>query len=844
MWHCLVKVEPLNTTSGLREAVCAASADLKEICALNGEIWEPAILDAPSLALRTWNGDFGDGVGPGAMSMSLALEVLGNTYPDAEGHDWSKAPATLYVGKIGMAWPWTTMFKGRVSDYDCKGRILSFRAEVDTEPFDADVLTQTYAGTGGAEGGTDIKGQVKPLVLGHAKNVEPVLINATDSVYQFSGYGPIEAVTTLFERASDFGASQGDYADYAALVAASIPPGRWATCLDEGLVRLGAPAFGVITGDVRGHEVSGATPRLTGAMISALASLAGVSGALLETATLSAMDTDKPYNGNIVLTEQTSFIDLARRLTLACNHQACISLTGQLFVTKPDFTGAADLTLNAQGRALPQVRESEEKSTSAPYAKFIFGADRCWRVQGIDELAGGYVPKGIYDAAAFYKRDEWVFAPSPDGRAFVYINATPGSGHALPTAPDTSNSYWELFGAATAGATADQVADIAQALTDAANAQATADGKIESFYQTSAPASASVGDLWFDTDDGNKQYRWSGSAWIAVQDAGIGSAISAAAGAQATADGKVTTFVAESAPTADAVGDLWFKASTGELRRWNGTAWGDPLVDLTSSAVPRHEPSDASLSFTANYQGTLDGGQLPATVQFRRWRGSTDVSSSATWSLVSQGSITGGTVSVANGVVTIPSGCVIPPSTTITVKSVRDSFEIVSTIGVTRIDAAPPVPSGGGGGSGGGTSATDTTLNAVSGTTKIAVSDLMTVTTGSAGTITFAGSLSLSALRAAPDGTFGVAMRWKYRPVGGSFSDVGASDIAETTEAEVFYDAELDFYFGSNGSVNVAATLTGLSATTDYEVQLWGARDSASPTKDVFFGGTVSATGS
>lgn len=136
--------------------------------------------------------------------------------------------------------------------------------------------------------------------------------------------------------------------------------------------------------------------------------------------------------------------------------------------------------------------------------------------------------------------------------------------------------YWNgtsWAAAATFGATSAQVASIAQALTDAANAQATADGKIDTFYQASAPSGGSLGDLWFDTDDGNKQYRHDGSAWVAVQDAGIGSAITAAAGAQATADGKVTTFVGESTPTAEGDGDLWYKASSQTLSRWNGSAW-------------------------------------------------------------------------------------------------------------------------------------------------------------------------------------------------------------------------------------------------------------------------------
>lgn len=58
---------------------------------------------------------------------------------------------------------------------------------------------------------------------------------------------------------------------------------------------------------------------------------------------------------------------------------------------------------------------------------------------------------------------------------------------------------------ATYGATAAQVAAISAAQADADAAQATADGKIDSFYQTAAPT-GTVGDLWFDTDDGNKQY--------------------------------------------------------------------------------------------------------------------------------------------------------------------------------------------------------------------------------------------------------------------------------------------------------------------------------------------------
>lgn len=65
--------------------------------------------------------------------------------------------------------------------------------------------------------------------------------------------------------------------------------------------------------------------------------------------------------------------------------------------------------------------------------------------------------------------------------------------------------------AAQAGATA--------ASTAAAAAQTTADGKNKVYRQTAEPTGGTYaeGDLWFDTDDNNKIYRRTGSAWTAVQ---------------------------------------------------------------------------------------------------------------------------------------------------------------------------------------------------------------------------------------------------------------------------------------------------------------------------------------
>jgi len=123
---------------------------------------------------------------------------------------------------------------------------------------------------------------------------------------------------------------------------------------------------------------------------------------------------------------------------------------------------------------------------------------------------------------------------------------------------------------------------IATALSDASNAQSTADGKIQSFYQTAEPsAGMSSGDIWIDTDAGNKQYRYDGSSWVDIQDSSITAAqadatqaILDAATAEGVADGKATTFVQATAPTAEGVGDLWMDTDdSNKLYRWDGASW-------------------------------------------------------------------------------------------------------------------------------------------------------------------------------------------------------------------------------------------------------------------------------
>ena len=158
---------------------------------------------------------------------------------------------------------------------------------------------------------------------------------------------------------------------------------------------------------------------------------------------------------------------------------------------------------------------------------------------------------------------------------------------------------------------------IAQAISDAASALAAADGKIVSFYQPEPPTTADEGDIWFDTNDGNKIYVRESGAWVNRQDSKIAQALLDAADAQATADGKIVTFFQETTPTAAAIGDLWVDtANSNKLKRWNGTSWvevsdtrvGQLVTDLGEETTERIT-ADSALSYYAHtvYAGMYAG---------------------------------------------------------------------------------------------------------------------------------------------------------------------------------------------------------------------------------------------
>jgi len=120
---------------------------------------------------------------------------------------------------------------------------------------------------------------------------------------------------------------------------------------------------------------------------------------------------------------------------------------------------------------------------------------------------------------------------------------------------------------------------------------ATANAKNKTYRQASEPTTGMTeGDLWFDSDDNNKPYRYSGSSWVATDDtriaantADIQTEREARADADSAIASQVTTLqtttvggtVTESAsaPSSPTAGQVYYNTTSKKYFRWDGTAW-------------------------------------------------------------------------------------------------------------------------------------------------------------------------------------------------------------------------------------------------------------------------------
>lgn len=144
------------------------------------------------------------------------------------------------------------------------------------------VNATTYLGTGGTEGGTDLKGKPKPKCFGYAKNFSPPLVDSANLIYQVHD-GAISDVPQAYDRGVAL-----------TKVAGAPGAGEYQVTVATGTFKLGATPAGTVTCNALGDASGSGFVSATADICLRLISLAGLTSSEVDATSFANLASDQP----------------------------------------------------------------------------------------------------------------------------------------------------------------------------------------------------------------------------------------------------------------------------------------------------------------------------------------------------------------------------------------------------------------------------------------------------------------------------------------------------------------------------------------------------------------------
>lgn len=636
---------------------------------------------------------------------------------------WNRAPITIERQPEGGAA--TTTLNGTIAGTAVSPEgALIFTIAALSGTIDVPIATARFAGNGGIEGGVEAKGRLKRRSWGRVHNIEGRILDKANNVFEFGDPAlPLQAFDVLRDK---------------------------------------------------GREAASPAP--------ALLAWQGTAAA-----TLTALKASVPLQGSGVVAPS---IACAKWWTQPAGPLTA-DLRGEIGAgyveTVPEIAGRVMAAVNGPGIA----NAGTMAALRAGAAGIHIGDENETAAQALDRLFLGSSLNWVLEPAGTIRIREWSFAgpiETLESRSVTRLRTFAPTKTRRVGFRKSYRVHSDGEIAAVLQQTDPDAAALLAALAgDVSTLEATLDGKVTAFFQAATPAAEGAGDLWFRTDT-SKWYRSTAAgaaSWALTEDAGIGQAIGAAAGAQATADGKVTTYNQQAQPGSPAIGDLWVQPSAVPkvLKRWNGTSWATIANEVTKGSdigvedgadVTAYPSGPQVLTVYCDASGTPLPDELPLNASYQYIRGG--VATAAAWAKTAPVGLTctiGGTTTGALQITALPDAA----SSTLQITANGKPID------VTVNKSVAPTPTGGTGGSSSGASApaTGTISGSCSTTTWQDVGSVLLVGTGSTNAV----DLKSVMVKLNPSGTGGsgywtVETRWLRSYDGTNYTVVGGTVSGNT----------------------------------------------------------------
>lgn len=256
---------------------------------------------------------------------------------------------------------------------------------------DVPLFTQFYGGTGAWDGSSDVKGQPIPHAYGRVRNAKATVLNTSLLYYQVH-HSSVQSISNVRDRGVSLTFS-ADYANKAALAAATVPASNYATCVAEGVFRLGSTPAGVVTCDVDGDN--------TGGFVSSVSDLIKRIVTLNTSVDVSMMDLTSFTDLNTVNTAVVGcFYDVGAPKVLEVLDPIANSIgawygfnrSGKFSVGRLDAPSGSPVASYGPNDIIPEV---ERNPTAIPLWQLRLNYRKNWSVMGESDLATSFLPGGV-----------------------------------------------------------------------------------------------------------------------------------------------------------------------------------------------------------------------------------------------------------------------------------------------------------------------------------------------------------------------------------------------------------------------------------------------------------------
>lgn len=383
----LFEVSPINKTTKLPETWRFASKGANSNgTQLNGYEWKPVITSGPRMSFGVFSQGQVQASVPSFGDVQFYLDTDHGTL-GLSGYNWDGALGRIWIGDDTNKdfTSYRKIFEGSCGAHSFAGMVMKVGLYgADAVLDETDFLTATYAGTGGAEGGTDIKGNYKPVAYGECLNVEPVLIDSANRVYQVHS-GAISDIVGIYEGAIPIPKMVATATSYAQLIGLTLKEDEWAKAPAIGMFRMGGVATGIPTADVNG-ALDGGTYVTSLATILPLMLKSG--GVLASSINQPSFNAFSGYQWSYFSTDQASVGEIVKGAISQAGGYMFANTNG-VFTVASFFTNNTPVPINVDRSTPTKIVPRSVKLEEAypPHHIVKIGGERVWRVLDHGDVA-------------------------------------------------------------------------------------------------------------------------------------------------------------------------------------------------------------------------------------------------------------------------------------------------------------------------------------------------------------------------------------------------------------------------------------------------------------------------